>query len=245
MSDAARTLDGPLVFYWHGTGSSPAEAVYGLGRATVDAIVARGGLVVAPTRDPAVGIWPWYLVAGTSDLDLQVADEVLGCAVEKVGVDLRRVHSIGMSAGGIQTAQMSLHRSGYLASVVLYSGGQTGPAANQDPENRFAALIFHGGARDVVVGYQFQTESERYRDILVRAGHFAVICNHAGGHVVPVAAADSVWRFLQDHPFGTDRPDRPAQRREIHSPQCPGRRPPRYRQPQSPGDPPARGRAPK
>src|SRR5688572_7526548 len=31
LSDAAATKDGPLVFYWHGTGSSPQEAEYGLG----------------------------------------------------------------------------------------------------------------------------------------------------------------------------------------------------------------------
>ncbi|MCZ7684097.1 MAG: hypothetical protein M5U28_37130 [Sandaracinaceae bacterium] len=58
ISDAAATLDGPLVFYWHGTGSRPEEAQYGLGPETMDAILALGGMVIAPTHDPAAGDFP-------------------------------------------------------------------------------------------------------------------------------------------------------------------------------------------
>jgi poly(3-hydroxybutyrate) depolymerase len=204
MSDAARRLDGPLVFYWHATGSSPREAAYGLGAAQIEAIEAQGGIVAAPHRDPAAGTWPWHLVAGTSELDLEVADEVLACAASAVGVDLRRIHAVGMSAGGIQTVQMSRRRSGYLASVAVYSGGQTVPSTSQDPTNRLAALIFHGGPRDVVVGFPFDEESERYAAALTAAGHFALLCDHGQGHRLPIDAAPGVWRFLQDHPFGTD-----------------------------------------
>ena len=78
ISDAARTADGPLVFYWHGTGGQPSQAVSGLGQTQIDAIKARGGIVAAPASDPAAGTFPWFYVSSTSrDDDLRVADEVL------------------------------------------------------------------------------------------------------------------------------------------------------------------------
>jgi predicted esterase len=199
--EAARSLDGPLVFYWYGTGGAPAQAEAGLGASTIAAIKALGGIVAAPVHDPAAGIWPWYLVAGTQELDLEVADEVLACAIEKVGVDLRRIHSVGFSAGAIHTVQMGYRRAGYLASVVSYSGGQQAPIPDQDQTNKFAAMIFHGGPSDQVV-VSFQMVSERYQAEMKMAGRFAFICNHGKGHQIPTDALPSVWRFLQDYPFG-------------------------------------------
>jgi predicted esterase len=205
ISDAAKTLDGPLLFYWHGTGSSPInEPPYGIGKANITAIKDQGGIVVAPFHDPAAGMWPWYLTTGSgAEDDLRVADEVVACAIEKVGIDIRRIHSMGMSAGGLQTTQMSYRRSGYVASVVTYSGGLLGSPPNQDPSNKFAAMIFHGGASDeVVIG--FQPISEAYRDDLRDADHFAFICDHGMGHSIPTDAVGSVAQFFQDHPFGTE-----------------------------------------
>lgn len=202
VSDAAATLDGPVVFYWHGTGSQPREAEYGLGQPMIDAILALGGMVIAPFHDPAAGTFPWYLTAGGQDDDLRVADELLGCAAASVGVDESRIHSIGMSAGALHTTQMSYRRASYLASVVTYSGGLIGNRPRTDNgSNRFAALIFHGGPSDMVV-VNFESLSVQYWQQLTDAGHFAAICDHGGGHVIP-DARDSVWRFFQDHPFDT------------------------------------------
>lgn len=205
IADAAKTLDGPLLFYWHGTGSSPVtEPPYGIGKANIDAITAQGGVVVAPFHDPAAGTFPWFLTTGSgAEDDLRVADEVVACAIEKVGIDVRRIHSMGMSAGGLQTAQMSYRRSGYLASVVTYSGGLIGMPPAQDPSNKFAAMIFHGGQDDHVV-IDFQPISEAYRDDLRGSGHFAFICDHGMGHSIPADAVDSVHQFFEAHPFGTE-----------------------------------------
>jgi predicted esterase len=204
ISDAAKTLDGPLIFYWHGTGSSPvAEPPYGLGAANVEAIKAQGGIIAAPFHDPDAGQWPWFLTTGSGpEDDLRVADEVLACAIEKVGVDLRRIHAIGMSAGGLNTTQMSWRRSGYLASVVTYSGGQLGAVVEQDANNKFAAMIFHGGVDDQVV-ISFQQVSEAYRTELRDRDHFAFICDHGMGHDIPTDATGSVRQFFEDHPYGT------------------------------------------
>lgn len=204
ISDAAKTLDGPLLFYWHGTGSSPVvEPPYGLSNATITAVKDLGGMVVAPYHDPAAGQFPWFLTTGSGpEDDIRVADEVLACAIEKVGVDLRRIHEIGMSAGGLNTTQMSWRRSGYLASVVTYSGGKLGDPPDQDPSNKFPAMIFHGGANDTVI-VNFKSLSEQYAAELKSKGHFAFICDHGGGHSIPTDARKSVWQFFQDHPFGT------------------------------------------
>ncbi|MBC8071147.1 MAG: hypothetical protein IAG13_22670 [Deltaproteobacteria bacterium] len=204
MSDAATTMDGPLVFYWHGTGSQPEEARYGLGGDFIDQVVAQGGIVAAPYHDEAAGDFPWWLVLSTNLFDLQVADEVLGCAIEQVGVDVTRIHAAGMSAGGLQTAQFSWRRSGYLASVALYSGGFLGsPPADQDPSNPLAAMIFHGGESDVVL-IGFEAASERYLDAMRDEGRFGFICDHGMGHSIPQGdAQSSVWEFFYDHPWGT------------------------------------------
>ncbi len=203
MSDAARTLDGPLVFYWHGTGSQPGEAVTGIGSTQLEAIKARGGIVAAPVHDPSAGTFPWFYVSSTSrDDDFRVADEVLACAIQKVGVDVSRIHSMGMSAGGLNTTQMSYRRSGYIASVVTYSGGRVSTIPTQDPSNKFAAMIFHGGPSDQVV-INFQTASQNYYNDLKSKSQFAMLCNHGNGHSIPTDARAAVWQFLQAHPFGT------------------------------------------
>jgi predicted esterase len=203
MSDAAATMDGPLVFYWHGTGSSPQEALYGLGADYVAQVVAQGGIIVAPSHDPAAGDFPWWLVLGSREDDLLLADEVLGCAIEQVGVDLTHIHTAGMSAGGLQTSQMSIRRSGYIASAVPYSGGIITAPPDQDPSNPLSAMIFHGGESDVVV-LKFQQTSEIYQAAIATRGGFAFICDHGKGHSIPQGSAQaSVWQFFRDHPYGT------------------------------------------
>jgi poly(3-hydroxybutyrate) depolymerase len=159
--------------------------------------------VAAPFHDPAAGTWPWYLTVGSGkEDDLLVADEILACAIEKVGVDVRRIHSMGMSAGGLQTVQMSYRRSGYIASVAPYSGGLIGTPPNQNPNNAFAAMVFHGGASDVVGPAMFQQLSENYQSNISGAGHFAFLCDHGNGHTIPTDARTSVQAFLSAHPYG-------------------------------------------
>ena len=95
ISDAAQTLDGPLIIYWHALNSQPGEAVFGIGQTQLDEVLAQGGIVAAPVHDQAAGYFPWFLTANASgqEDDVLVADEVLACAIEKVGVDLRRIRA--------------------------------------------------------------------------------------------------------------------------------------------------------
>lgn len=203
LSDAAKTKPGPLVFYWHGTGSSPDEATYGLGKAYVDQVVAQGGVVVAPYHDPEAGDFPWWLVLGDREDDLILADEVLACAREQLMVDVTHIHVAGMSAGGLQTSQMSFRRAGYVASAVPYSGGVITVPPDQEPMNPLSAMIFHGGPDDIVL-LHFEQTSAAYKAAIEAKGGFAFLCDHGMGHSIPQGAAqESVWRFFLDHPYGT------------------------------------------
>ena len=199
----AQELDGPLVFFWHGAGGDPSEATYALGKA-IDEITALGGVVAAPYHDPASSVLPWYLcLGGTDEIDLRIADEVLACAIGKVGVDMRRIHSVGFSAGAMNTEQFAARRSGYLASIVAYSGARLGTVVEEQlPANKYPAMLFHGGPNDTVV-VNFAEQQNKYHEALTAEGHFSFICDHGKGHTVPSDGRAAAWQFLQDHPYGT------------------------------------------
>jgi predicted esterase len=209
MSDAATKLDGPLIFSWHSTLPNPEDATSWLGRSVIEEIKAQGGIVAAPATGYPNETRPWDntpMGAQGVDGDQRLMDEIVACAQEKVGIDLHRIHATGMSAGGLKGAQVSLRRSGYLASVVVYSGGLTegDMPPDQDPNNKVAAMILYGGASDIspVDGINYTDASSRYRDRMRSKGALAFLCNHGGGHSVPQDSQASAWRFMQDHPYG-------------------------------------------
>jgi predicted esterase len=193
---------GPLVFYWHGAGGDPSEAPDALGPA-LTGVTALGGVVAAAYHDPANTLLPWDLtLGGTDETDLQFADQVLACAIEKVGVDLRRIHSVGFSAGAMNTEQFAERRSGYLASIVAYSGALIGSVTEEDPANLYPAMLYDGGPTDMVI-VNFQQQTAAFHQLLQSEGHFSFICDHDMGHTIPSAGPAASWQFLQDHPFGT------------------------------------------
>lgn len=201
--EVAAEKDGPLVFYWYGTGGEPDQALAGVGELGIQEILDLGGIVVAPTHDPGAGVFPWHLVLSEKQDDLLLADEVLACAQEQIGVDPTRIHSLGFSAGALHTAQMSIRRSDYLASVTTYSGGLIFGSMPEFAEqaNDFPAMIFHGGQGDVVV-VGFKQASEDYAAYLAANDDFSFICDHGMGHTIP-PEQDSVMQFFADHPWGT------------------------------------------
>jgi hypothetical protein len=186
---------GPLVFYWYATTSSPAEAQYGL---PITAVKAAGSIVIAPYDVANAGQFPWLSNVAQHEA---LFDEVLGCAVQNNLIDTKHIHTIGFSAGALMTTQLSYDRSKYLASVATYSGG--GPGTFQDPNNKFAAMIMTGGANDQVVQDFFKSSTD-WQTTLKGAGHFAMLCNHGGGHSIPQKLVPGVWQFFLDHPYGTN-----------------------------------------
>jgi poly(3-hydroxybutyrate) depolymerase len=203
-------LHGPLIFSWHSTLPTPEDAVVWIGQSVINEIKAQGGIVAAPTTADPSATRPWDntpMGPTNTDADQRLMDEIVACAVSKVGIDVRRIHATGMSAGGLKTAQVSLRRSGYLASVVVYSGGLTAgdKPPDQDANSPVAAMILYGGATDIspVDGINYTDASNRYLAAMQARGSFAFLCNHGGGHSVPSDSQASAWKFMQDHPFGT------------------------------------------
>lgn len=196
---------GPLILYWYATGSNPNEAGYALG-ATEQQILGAGGIVATPYADPTAGQFEWFIVNMSPKLDdFILADEIVGCLAQANLIDITHIHSMGMSAGALQTTAVSFLRSNWVASVATYSGGV--PAgysapASQDPANKFAALIFDGGATDDVFNVDFQAASQAYKAMLDADGHYTALCDHNMGHSIPVDAAPSVARFFADNGFG-------------------------------------------
>jgi predicted esterase len=204
LDPAAASQDGTLVLYWHATGSSPLEAGYSLG-STQATITSGGGIIASPYSDPAAGQFEWYLVNGSPKQDdFVLADEIVACLAAANRIDTTHIHSVGMSAGALQTSALSLLRASYIASVATFSGGLTSgfAPASQNPENKFAALMFVGGASDNVFGLDFLAATKRYQELLLASGHFAAVCDHGMGHKIPLDAAPSVVMFFADNAFG-------------------------------------------
>ena len=195
MSSAAETMSGPLIFYWHATGGSPSEAQRGL---PVRDVLAEGGIVVAPIDVSNAGVFPWLSQFAEHDA---LFDEVLGCAAQNTMIDVRRIHALGWSAGGIMSTHLSCARSKYISSVATYSGG--GGCMFQEMDNKFPAMILAGGPGDQLV-LNFYTGSMDWQARLKEAGHFALFCDHGGGHSIPSRLVPDVWQFFKDHPYGTN-----------------------------------------
>ncbi len=221
VGDQGTSRPGPLVIYWHGTCSNPNEvALRGLGAAGIARIKELGGMVAAidsPYKSPdnfcqALGIQPTSKCPGTSTgngvwcrEDFDVADAVVACAIQQVGIDTRRIHTAGMSAGGLMAVEYADARSGHLASITSYSGGPLPSllgAPIQDPDNKFAAMIVYGGPSDVVGLADFERLAETYQAELTQRGHFSFVCNHGMGHTIPAGIGASTLQFFEDHPFG-------------------------------------------
>ena len=192
---------GPVVIYWFATMSSPQEAVKGLGQAAIDEITAQGGLVAAPGatngKGTNTGDGVWYTG------DFETTDEVIACAIAQLHIDTKRIYASGFSAGGLQTTRMSYDRSGYLASVVPYSGGISawGTGTAQDPSNVPPAMVIHGAPGSDTFIMDFAQASASYEADIKKRGGFSIDCNHGGGHMMPSGIAPSVWQFMKDHPY--------------------------------------------
>ena len=197
---------GMLVFYWHGYGSAPDEAPYTLSQPVVDAITGAGGVVVAPISAPDSGEFPWFVVnASDRQDDMLLADEIVACALETHNIDPRRIHTTGMSAGGIQTSALAMARSRYIASAASFSGGVFAPLEFDDPDNKFAAMIIHGGDNDIFGGFvNFKNLSTIWFNQLVENGNFTFMCDHGGGHNVPPNYGADVVNFFFAHAYGTE-----------------------------------------
>lgn len=158
--------------------------------------------------------WPFAETWGVAD-ELTFFDDMLACVSQQFRVDRRRVHGVGVSAGGLWLTYLTTtDRANYFASVEVMSGGLGDVLGVWRMEyvpqpNKFPAMVLWGGPSDFL-GVNFDEASRRYRDALIRDNHFVEQCVHSSGHAMPPVdpPADGgtrfrpLWQFLLDHPYG-------------------------------------------
>lgn len=190
---------GPLLFYWHGTGSSAAESAMFPGNSE---IISSGGIVAAFNGNQSSMMGGDCSGTGAHyKADFNAADQIAACSVKNHGIDSRRIYSTGCSAGGLQTGCMAQLRSSYLAAVAPNSGGVVVPQPWQDKHSP-AVFTMHGGANDKV-GVAFSDTSASLDMSAKMHGSFVVNCDHGGGHCqAPPDLQKSAWQFMKDHPWG-------------------------------------------
>jgi hypothetical protein len=193
---------GPLILYWHAFGSSPTEVMMGFGKSAVDAVVAKGGVVAAFTSQLCVTCGLPEDVAWYPEDDA-VSDQVVACAIQQAKIDPRHIHSLGFSAGALHTMHLATVRSGYIASVISYSGGDPNASSEQvqDPQNPVAALLTFGKSGLDTELFDFSMLSVQWYDAHHTLGFYTMLCDHGGGHVIPTELVPLTAQFFDDHPY--------------------------------------------
>lgn len=196
---------GPLLFYWHGTGSNPSEAQRTLPATMRNEIIAAGGIIAAFNGNQSSGTAGDCSGTGAHNIaDFDAADQIAACAVKNYGIDPHRIYTTGCSAGGLQSGCMAQMRSSYIAVSAPNSGGVVGNKAWQD-KHAPAIFTMHGGSSDMVIVTFSETSATL--DMSAKAhGSFVVNCNHGGGHCqAPQPLQSAAWQFEKDHPWGFDK----------------------------------------
>lgn len=202
--------NGPLVFYFHGTGESSGFSKNGprwLGQSVIDEIMAQGGVAIVPKGH---GGYEWIIADGdTDESDLFLIDEMVACAIQEAKIDPRRIHATGLSSGATLTSDMVHRRSNYLASGAPQSGGfdpYNPIPKNQNPNNKMAVMIIHGGPSDTWPSNQCETyepQSIIMANLLLQEGSFPILCNQGGGHR-NIPDRNAVWEFFKAHPYNVN-----------------------------------------
>lgn len=196
---------GPLLIYWYATGSSANEPTLTIGQTQIQRITSLGGVVAAQNKTTAQGSTTGNNVWYTGDA--AIADEIVACSIKNQGIDPRRIHSAGYSAGALQTVYMWYARSGYIASVLSYSGGVDfiNQPGFQDSTNVPAAIAAHGASgQDTFGGFDFYTASHNWETAARNANGFIIDCDDGGTHTAITTRdkiAPQAVQFFLDHPF--------------------------------------------
>ncbi len=192
----------PVVFAWHWLSGTAEQVMDWLGFG--DLPQSEDVIVVAPESDGYPSEWRWDQQSDGNP-DATLFEDILACLVEQWDVDLGRVHTTGMSAGGLWSTWMILHRSEWLASAAPMSGGVQS-SYYTTPTDPIPAMLIWGGPTDLYNGFSFDVATTDFSEDLRADGHFVVECDHDSGHIPPDSPATLTWDFFNEHPKGHDSP---------------------------------------
>lgn len=198
----ASSPSAPMVLYWHGTGSFAGEYA-GMAAAVSQGVQAEGGVLISFQSSSGQGDSSCSGTFIFSLGDMDIIDDLVGCAVKNHNVDPRRIYTTGCSAGGLFSACLAARRSSYIAAAAPNSGGFAIP---QPFETMYtpALMTVHGAAgRDVVI-IDFSNSSATADMAFKSRGGFVINCDHGGGHCGGAGQAPSIWKFFKAHPYGVD-----------------------------------------
>lgn len=191
---------GPILLYWHGTGST-ADEIKIFMASQLEEIQAAGGIAASFTTTTMMGMNTGNNVWYTGEYD--VADAIVACAIQQLNIDTRRIYAAGCSAGGLQAGSMVYARASYLAAAMPNSGGDVLITTSDDTSHVPAIITGHGTYDKDYVILHFADVSKATDQAVANLGGFAVDCDHGGGHCgAPQDLIAAQWQFLKDHPFG-------------------------------------------
>jgi predicted esterase len=190
----------PVIFLWHWLGGSSLQAMNYLNFEGVSG--AENAILVAPQTDGYSYEWRFDKPSAANP-DLLFFDDMLRCLYEEYQIDLDRVYATGMSAGGLWSSSLIVHRSERFAAIAPLSGGALEPAY-QTPVDAIPVLLFWGGESDTYAGFSFDTANELFSGFLQDDGHFVAECDHGEGHTFPPEVFPAMWSFFESHPKGVE-----------------------------------------
>ncbi len=198
----------PVLFAWHWLGGRSAQIVSVM---DLEALAAEENvIVIAPDSHDQPYEWD-FLGGAENNPDLRFFDDMLACTDATFGVDLDRVTATGMSAGGLWTTYLTIHRAEYLAASAPFSGGTLD--SYETPAWPLPVMVTWGGESDTYASLSFDETSRDFLGNLLDDGHPVVECVHDGGHTLPRQTPAMVRDFLLPHvrggtpAWGTALPD--------------------------------------
>ena len=198
---AERPQDMPVVFAWHPLGNS-AEALNSW--LDLDGMAERLGIViVVPNLRAGAQTWGFY---GDSTYDLTLFDDLRTCLSDELNVDLYRVSTTGMSAGGLWSTFLSMERSDALATAFIMSGGTGVGMGFKALDHKMPLILAWGGPNDTYntgsFTIYFEDTTLEFASNLLDTGHDVLLCDHGRGHLMPAEVVPMMETWLLNHTLG-------------------------------------------
>ena len=197
----------PVLFLWHGLGDAAANmaAAFQAAKIAQD----QGMVVVAPDSccNAGAGAQGCCLIANAwgfavkPEPDRALFRDTLHCLDQGLGIDRKRVYTMGFSAGALWSTWLVMNEAPQLAAAVLWSGGVADFMEWTPPTANVPVLVAWGGKMDIFGNglVDFGETSKTLIQKLRQGGHAVVGCNHGGGHTVPPGGQKWGLEFLLAH----------------------------------------------